>query len=295
MRLLAQVRRLRPPPGTLILIGALCALTTAFIRLSMWDEGQTWPRLWLTLTPETLPTLRLTSLLTNGLVAAPSSPLSLVILIAIAGYLFQHQLRALWAHQRTDLIFTVAITAFVLYVLDTYLLSPGFGWGLAAASLMLMWFASSVERRWGRTRTLLFSGWIMLGSNVFGALLLWIWPGSVMALFGGGGIAGFGTGPLIDGLLTAWALMIGRQRLQLIGVEGRHLIWFFVAMNVLDILFVGSLSGLMDLSGMGIAWLLIKGWWRPQLLIDRARLWLIDRRLERRRRKLTGTLHWSLL
>ena len=91
---------------------------------------------------------------------------------------------------------------------------------------------------------------------------------------------------LIDAMLTAFALSMGNQRLAVLNIEAYKLAYVLMAFAGFEMLFSGFASGLMSLTAVVLAWMLIRGMWRPKLLIDRIRLFFIDRRLARRRKGL---------
>ena len=267
---------LYPGRAALKLAGLVTAATTLFAF---------WPELgsWLIIDAQTLANGRLSALATNSLVALPSSMLGFVFLLAILGFFFFDRLQLLWYTDRFRVIgFTVGLLV-VLAGINWVL--RGFGWGLAAALLMLVWFTTAVEQRWGEIRTLWFSSLIILSVNAIGGTLVWIWPEGRSALFGGPPTLLHGTGPLVDALMTVWCLMAGSQRLALLNIKARNLVWVLVAIQVLDTVLVGAINGLMGLTAIAVTWLLITGYWRPRLALDTLRLWLIERRVNERRRR----------
>lgn len=270
---------IQPGRGTVVLASIMLALTTVHTWVPLSDP-------WLTVSPETLPGLHLTALVTNLGVALPGSPLMLLIFALIAGYIFKERLRALWAVDRLRLIAVVGGVTIGLALVNELVL-PGRTWGLMGEALVLLWFGTGVERRWGRRRLFWFTVWVTLATNVLGALLAWAWPGGLGPLFGAGFMPLFGSGPLSDALLTVWCLMMGSQRLAILNIEARKLVWVLVIINLLDVLLSGVIAGLMGLAAIGVTWMLVTGQYRPQVLIDRVRLWLIDRRLERRKAGMT--------
>ena len=65
---------------------------------------------WLIIGPDTIESARIPALITNSLVALPTSALGFVFLLAIIGLFFFNQLQMLWYTERTRLIVvTVAI------------------------------------------------------------------------------------------------------------------------------------------------------------------------------------------
>ena len=160
---------------------------------------------------------------------------------------------------------------------------------MAAAAVMLLWFATSVERRWGTNRLLLFCLLIAVITNLFAAAVYLVWPTSILpALGAAGGKWPFGVGPLADALITVWCLMNGRHHFPLLQIQVKKLVWVLVAICVLDFLFEGRLSGMMGLIAIGVTCLLVYGLWRPRYLLDRSRLWWIEQRVAKRRRRMRG-------
>lgn len=277
----ALLRRLpfdvRIPPGTIALIGALVAVT---VLAHIVGGGLV---SWLVIGPNTLPGLRVTALGLNSLVEPGGSALNYIIVLAIGAFFLQHTLRQMWYGQRNDLIAVGA--ALIIAPLIISIFFPAI-WGLAASAILLTWFAPGLERRWGRQRLWLFLAIIGGVTNTIGALLLWISPSVVGAIAGQGGVPPFGPGPLIDAMLTAFALSMGNQRLAVLNIEAYKLAYVLMAFAGFEMLFSGFASGLMSLTAVVLAWMLIRGMWRPKLLIDRIRLFFIDRRLARRRKGL---------
>lgn len=269
---------LRPGRGALALVGAMTVLTA----LSTWV-----PRTldWLLVHHDTLSGLRLTGLLTNGLVTPPGSFFGVLLLAALTGFLFQDRLRAWWRADRVRLVAGAVGALLALWALERWVL-PERGFGLVAGGLMVLWFGTAVERTWGARRLLWFAAVIMVATNTFGALLVWLWPAGLRAAIGDGVLPLFGEGPLVHALLTVWCLMAGDRRLAFLGVEARKLVWVFVALDAIDLLFAGRIAGSMGLFAIGLTWALVNGHLRPRLLLDRLRLWRIERRLSKRRRGL---------
>jgi hypothetical protein len=244
-----------------------------------------WPStgLWLLLDPATLSDLRVTALVANSITAQPTSMLGFIFIVAIVGFLFADRVRMLWYTDRYRLIFVTLGTLGGLALINWLL--RGYGWGLATALLMVLWFATAVEHRWGERRTLWFCLLIALSTNLVGAALLVGWPEGRQALAGGPAAALNGVGPMVDALMTVWCLMAGSRRLAILNIEAKKLVWVLVAIQVLDLVFVGAISGLMGLTAILTTWLLITGLWRPAFFLDRLRLWFIERRVSQRRRK----------
>lgn len=266
---------LRPGRGALALAAAMVGLTA----LHTWVPSLSG---WLAIGPPTLPDLRLTALASNGLLARPAGFFGILILLLIGGLLFADRLRSLWHHDRVRLVVGALAVVGALVLFDRFVL-PGRGYGLAVAALWIVWVGTAVERRWGARRMLVFAGVVMAVVNVFGALLAWLWPGGLRALVGDGALPLFGDGPLTHALMAVWCLMAGRQRMALFNVEARKLVWVLVAFDGIDLLFGGAIAGSMGLLAIGLTWLLVTGNHRPGIVIDKLRLRLIERRIERRR------------
>ena len=215
------------------------------------------------------------ALATNLLVALPTSFMGLGLILALLAYFLWEQIRFAWAVNRAGFIVAIAVGVLGLVLLNTVL--NGFGYGLAVEVLLFIWLGTAVERQWGANRTLLFVGIICAVANTVGGLLIWVWPAGL------DGMPSHGGGPLVDALMTVWCLMAGRRRFAILNIEARKLVWVLVAINVLDFIFVGRISGLMGLTAIGTAVLLISGLWRPRYLLDRLRLFFIDRRVAARR------------
>lgn len=269
---------MKPTQGATILMGAVVLLTLA---------ASTVPALlpWLTLRPGALSLP--TALVANTFVAAPASLINLVIFMAILGFFFQDRVRYWWAQKRVEFVLGCLAILVGLHLVGLALNTPGLGYGLGVALLLLAMFGTAVELQWGMKRTLLFSLFVLLAANIVGAFLFWQWPGLMAAATGKGVAPVNGTHPLSDGLLTAWCLMHGRMRLAMLNIEARKLVWVLVAINVLNFLFAGRLSAMMGLTAIGTAWLLIHGNIHPATWYDRFRLWQLERKHERRKSKLT--------
>lgn len=266
-------RTLRPPPGTLGLMGVTAALSAlavwgGFVDALVYEVPQRAP-------------VEVPPLITNTFVNLGDSPIALIIFAALAAWFYQDLVRWLWHRKRVELIASVAGGFVGLWLLNRYVL-PGL-WGLLTAVLFVGWFASGLERRWGAKRLLLFSTWVALATNLMAGLLLWAWPESIGAATGRSAALPSGDAALVAALLTAWSLMLGRQRLMLLRIEARKLVWVLVAFGALEFLLVGRALGLYTLGGVGVAWLLITGNWRPDRWYNQVRLWQLRRRNARRR------------
>lgn len=266
---------LQPGRGALILAGLMALFTAA----------HTWiPAIgpWLILDHTTLPGLRLSAILTNGLVARPASAFGIIILVAITGLFFADRVRHWWAHDRVRLVGGVLGAIAALMAAEAWLL-PGRAYGLAIGAFWLVFVGTAVERRWGTRRLLIFAAVVIAVVDLVGGLLIWLWPGGLAALLGDGFMPLFGENPITHALMAVWCFMAGRQRMALLNVEARKLVWVLVAFDAFDLLFGGRIAGLMGLCAIGLTWLLITGNHRPGVALDRLRLWRIERRVKRRR------------
>jgi hypothetical protein len=263
---------MRPPPGTLVLVGVTAALTA----IGVWGEFV--GRLMVAGKDSPVP---IPALFTNAFVNLGDSPFPFIVFALITAYFSQDLLRWLWYRRRAELIGAVVGTLVVLYLVNRFVL-PGV-WGLATSVLVLSWFGTAVERRWGAQRLLLFSFWVMLATNLLAGLVLYFWPGSERALVTRDLSVPVGDGALTTALITAWVAMLGRQRLALLRIEAYKLVWVLVAFGVLEFLFVSQGVGLYTLAGVVIARLLIGGTWRPDRWYNEFRLWRLRRRNARRR------------
>lgn len=233
----------------------------------------------------TLSDLSLWTLVTNSLVTIRTEFLGFALFLVIAAFLFWERIRMAWYVNRVQLLMMVGLPLGALFLLDS--VSPrGVIWGMASAAVMLVWFATAVERRWGTKRLLVFCLTIGFVTNLFAAVMVAVWPTSIVAALGNGVTPFNGVGPITYALLTVWCLMNGNQYFALLRIEVRKLIWVLVAFAVINFLFEGRLAALMDLLAIGLTCLLVYGLWRPQHLIDRARLWWIERRVNKRRSRM---------
>ncbi len=263
--------------GTLYLVVASLGISTLHHLLSV--------DIPLLVDGRTLPELNIWALLTNTLVTMRSSFVHFAVFMAIAGFLFWDRIRVAWYVSQGRLIATIGIPLALLFILDN-LAPKGVVWGMASATVMLVWFATTVERRWGTKRLLIFSLTISLITNLFAAGMVVLWPGSVLAAVGISFAPLNGVGPLTYALLTVWCLMNSRQYFPLLRVQVKSLIWLLVALATVDFIFQGRLAALMELLAIGVTCLLVHGLWRPRHLADRVRLWWIDRRVAKRRSRM---------
>ena len=133
----------------------------------------------------------------------------------------------------------------------------------------------SLERRWGARGFLQFFVFAAVISGVFtlvcGLLVPEVFGARVVGISGS-----------VMALLAAFSLVIPEATILLffiIPVKAKWLIWLALGIDLL--FFLPGNSGMAfhtHLGGALAAWLLITGNWRPQLAIDRIRLWWLSRR-----------------
>lgn len=284
---------LRVSRGTSILVGVMvtCSLLAAWGMFTHW----------LILSQHTIPRLELTALLTNTFVEG-GGPLRYIFVLAIGGFFLQDKLRWMWQRQRNDLI-TFGSLLLIVPLAISLLFDPI--WGLASSVVLFMWFIPHLESRWGLRKFLTFITIITVTTNLVGAILLWLWPiefppvsggfltvvevtptsfGAMEALLGSSHVFPTGSQPLINAMLTVWALSLGRGgKLAILNIEPYKLVYVIAALAGLEAIFSGFASGMMSLAAIGVAWMLVRGVYNPKLIIDRIRLFFIERRLEKRR------------
>ncbi|MEE2756630.1 MAG: rhomboid family intramembrane serine protease [Myxococcota bacterium] len=222
------------------------------------------------------------SLVANTFVVARSSLFGLLFLLGLICYFLWPYVKQIWYRARGPLIGAVLTGFLIVYGLDTAL-GKGVGSGLLSAIIALFWFGSTLESRWGEKRLLFFSFIVVACVNSVGALIAVSFPGSFTSIAGRSSAIVHGTTPLIYAFLTVWCLMFARTRLAILNIEARTLIWVLAILGALDIVFVGRLKGLMTLTSILVAYLLVSGLWRPRLLLDKLRLLIIESRIKRRR------------
>lgn len=236
---------------------------------------------WLVIGPETLSGLHLTALLTNTWVNLSSHPGALFLPIAMLALFRMRELpeliRTRW---KTLLLWFVGILAVGITV-DRYLV-PGV-WGILGALLITGLMAPTVERMFGPRPFARFCLQVVVIVNLLGAALLWLWPGSIAALLAPSAATPFGIGPLTGAWFLIFALVLDRRTLDglEIAINGRALALVLVAMDVYGLLFTGFAAGLMDLTALALAYLHVRGIGSPTLLLDRFRLWRLERRRAR--------------
>lgn len=236
---------------------------------------------WLVLTPETLSGLRLTAVLTNGFVNLSEHPGALFMPILLLALFRMRDLPVLIQRQWKTLLLWFVGLLVGGYMVNRYLV-PGV-WGILGAVLITGLMAPTVERMFGFRPFVAFCLRVLLVTQAVGALLLWLWPGSVAALFAPVAASPAGIGPLTGAWFLTFALVMDRRTLDGldIAINGRALAWVLVALDVYHLLFSGFLSGLMDLIGLALAFANIHGVGSPSHLLDRFRLWRLERRRAR--------------
>ena len=269
------LRNLTLGGGTIGLCVATVVMTLLYVFVPSLQDA-------LVIEPATADQLSLLSVVTNSFVAARGSLFGLLILFALIGYFVWPQLQSLWRRSPGFIISASLVILVTVLGLD-FALGRGRGVGLVSALVPLLWFAGTIESRWGEKRLLMFTGIVIVVVNGFGLLVAYAFPGSFGSLAGRNSALVSGTGPMVSALLTVWCLMFARVRLAILNIEARKLIWVLVILGFLDILFVGRLKGLMTLMAILTAYLLVSGLWRPNLLLDKLRLKIIETRIRRRR------------
>jgi hypothetical protein len=236
---------------------------------------------WLVLGPDTLPGLHLTALLANTWVNLSSHPGALILPIAMLALFRMRELPELIRTRWKLLLAWFAGILLVGVTVDRYLV-PGV-WGILGALLITGLMAPTVERMFGPKPFVWFCVQVVLIVNVVGAALLWLWPGSLGALLAPSAASPSGIGPLTGAWFLIFALVLDRRTLDGldIAINGRALAWVLVAMDVYGLLFSGFAAGLMDLVALGLAYLHVRGIGSPRLLLDRLRLWRLERRRAR--------------
>ncbi len=150
--------------------------------------------------------------------------------------------------------------------------------------LALFFLGPSLERRWGGRDFLRF----YIASGVVAGVVSVILGLVAPATFGGSVVGASGATMAI---LAAFAFSMPNARILLFFVlplKAKWLLWGVVAIDTLTF-FVGRGDHAWHTHMGGIlgAWLLITGNWRPQLLVDRGRLWWL-RHVKQRRLKKVG-------
>lgn len=298
-----------PPRGTQILL-ALIAVTTVTALLVptavLLD--------WMTIDPGTLPGLRLSALWLNHLIARPGSGFMMILLLALGAWLNQHRLKRLFHQKPAQLIIGAAVGIGIAVWVNE--LMHGLLFGLALAAVTVGWGAASAERIWGQKKLLQFTAILLTVVGLVDALVAWVWPGSFIGLLASsprgtpgvafgidgtvvmelhrvyGSFASKGTEALFHGYMAVFAAIVGHRRLEPLPIEGRHLIWLFVALDVIDLLFSGFRGGLAGLVAIVTARALMDGTWRPNVWVDRFHMWRLGRRRAKIRVVKDGERNW---
>lgn len=275
---------MRPPrtggrvTRALLLLILVSSVAVSTLGLLGW-AGSVLP--WLVLGPATLPGLHASALVMNTWVNLSTHPNALFFPIALLALFRMRELPTLLrTHWKTLLAWFVGIVA-VGWAVNTYLV-PGV-WGILGALLITALMAPTVERMFGTRPFFWFCLRIVLVTNVLGALLLWLWPGSLLALLADQAASPAGVGPLTGAWFLTFALVLDRRTLDGldIAINGRALALVLVVMDVYGLLFTGFASSLMDLVALAMAWTHLHPGGSPRLLLDRFRLWRLERRRAR--------------
>ena len=148
------------------------------------------------------------------------------------------------------------------------------GWGYLSAMLVAIWLGLSLEQRWDSQKLLFFTLLLVIIPQGLGLFLSSILKTQQSLM---------GAHPLFNGWMTALCLMQGVSRLPGLNIKIAQLVWVLVLLDGLALLLDGSINGAIGLTGTGVAWLLVSGRWRPELLILRLRKAINDRRRRRNR------------
>lgn len=235
----------------------------------------------LVLTPETLTGLRLTALVTNAFVNLSEHPGALFLPIMLLALFRMRDLPQLLERHWKALLLGFGGLLVGGYLVNRYLV-PGV-WGILGAVLITGLVAPTVERMFGFRPFVWFCLRVVLVTHAAGALLLWFWPGSDSALFAAAAASPAGISPLTGAWLLTFALVMDRRRLDGLdmAINGRAFALILVVLDVYQLLFSGFLSGVMNLIGLGVAFANIHGISGPKHLLDRFRLWRLERRRAR--------------
>ena len=253
------------PPGTRMLLALITGATVLAALLPARAVG------WVVLLPDTLSALRLSALVSSGFVAAPAHFISLIILLALVAFSLGPNLRRIWqTRPREVLLFVGGVVA--VAILADLLLGSGQGVGLMVSLGLIGTFGLSAEQVWAPKKLVIFAVVIVVISDGVGAVLSAIWPGGYAGLLSGQGHSLVSVDALLHGLVAVYGLIHAKRKLYPLPFTGRAIIWAVVALDVFDVLFVGATRGLMSLTGVGLAVLLVTGEWRPERIVARVRL-----------------------
>lgn len=129
--------------------------------------------------------------------------------------------------------------------------------------LLFFFFGPELERRWGRGRLLLFYFLTALGGGLL-SLLTWV--------FGLSQTGALGAQSVGLALMVAWALTFPYREILLFFVlplKGIHMVWLAVGFGVLRAISLSPSGVAADFGAMGMAALLVLGFWRT----NRLKLW----------------------
>lgn len=235
-----------------VLLAAVAPLTatSVFLQISLVFESVTSGKVWMLLSyalfhdvnfPAPLLDLALGALLVAGLIAG---------------------LRSEFGRREPGL---VLIGAFV-----GMLLLQQFGFGAVfhlLGNLLTLWFfAPEFARRWGDAQMVRFFASCALGGSVFAALVSLVAPGST-------GFAVLGASAGAIGFLTAFAVYFPDVPVfasMLVPVKAKHLVLIVVLFDLVSAAGPGPEPTLwLHVGGIGTAFLLTTGYWRPGKLKDR--------------------------
>lgn len=238
---------------------------------------------WLVVGPDTLPSLKLTALLTNTFVNPSRHPDALFMPLFLFAMLNLEWLQEALQTRLKALLLGVAGIIGVGIVLNALL--PG-AWGLVAGLLLVWFFGSRVEASDGRAHFLRFSLGVAGLTSLFGAALTWVAPGSVQALLDPSAASTSGISPLVGAWLALFSLSLRNVRLTVLHLDGSAFFWLLVALDVYTVLFQGAAAGLMGLFGLALAWRFMSagrgpGGGRRVSLADRWRMWRLEQRRKR--------------
>jgi Rhomboid family len=171
-------------------------------------------------------------------------------------------LRSEFGRRETGVVFIGAFVGMLL------LQNLGYGavFHLLGNLLTLWFFAPEFARRWGDSQMLRFFAGCVVGGAVFASLVSLIAPGSA-----GFSVLGASAGAI--GLLTAFAVYFPDVPVfasMLVPVKAKHLVLIVVLFDLVSAAAPGPEPTLwLHLGGIGTAFLVTTGYWRPKKLRDR--------------------------
>lgn len=166
-----------------------------------------------------------------------------------------------------------AVLEFELWRLLTYPFVESSPFGLIISVLVLWLFGRWFEGQWGSRDFLRF-----FVASAVGAGLLAIPLGFIInALlpFRDVGVAA-GPGPVFDAMLVALAVQSPTSNVLfgfVLPIRARTIVFLILAFHLIAGIQTGAATLGITLGGMGMGYLLTTGYWRPQRLFDRYRLW----------------------